>query len=1490
MIKTINFKPTLLAVFTSALIAPFAESGVVRNDIDYQIYRDLAANKGIFSVGSSNFAINDKNGNYLGTLLKDTPMIDFSPVSRTAAVATAISNQYIASVAHNRGYTSVQFGAEGKNPDAHYFSYQIVDRNNGYGTKEGLFDDYHTPRLAKLITETAPAAVSSQGVRGRPYFNTDRFDTFLRIGSGLHQQQDLEGNNSHIATYYIYPIASTVNKMDGPYYGGLVTIGSLYTDGYAPLTSYGIGGDSGSPLFAYDKIEKQWVMVGTLQAAGVNNRNLYMTVRADFMNDKEQEDIGPNITNSVTNAQYTWQAEGNTSRLTATSGESYQIDLTDSALIDTDTEKEKPSLNNGKTFYFSGEKATITLQNNIDQGAGAIYANTDLTIKPKDNQTWVGAGISVAKDKQVTWQISNPEGDRLSKIGAGTLYVNGVGTNKGDISVGDGTVILAQQADAQGNKQAFNQVGIVSGRATVVLNDSDQVDPNKIYFGYRGGRLDVNGNSLTFNHIQNVDEGARIVNNNATKAATINLTEHPAFTENDIQWGKWREADKDLYEYINTHAKNRTDYFTLKGNPAKHYPTNQSSNVNWEFLSSDRATAVKTILERKNLALRNQTFNGFLGETDSNKTNGKLNFVYQPTGRGHTLTLNGGTELNGEFIVKGGDVILSGKPVEHAYDVINKKDVIDDNNWIDRSFSAQKFTTYNYSTLNIGRNVAEVRGNFVATGYTVLNLGFKQGQSTVCTYSEYTGTTSCTRQAVLSDETFANLPTTQIYGNADIIHRTHLNLGKADFHGSMKGMPTTKITIGSHSHWYNTASSHLGNLHLEVGSNITLNQRFKIGSSEHFNALTIDSNLTGIGQFNYLTDIAKGKGDHITVNGIANGSFLLNVKNSGAESSEISPISLLTLKNANQNNYSVNVALNNGYVDLGAYRYILANINNDYRLYSPLRDAQLGSSSAKSAVEQAQKMLANYKNALTQAEQELNNTLVAKQQASEYVNQTTNRVNAAQTLLTNAENYVKTRWFWTKARKADYLASATAALADAQTALANADSTLQKTTLELTLAQNALAQAKTSVTTADKTLSTAQANYNDYVTQYSKTLCAQYQSDSVCSLVLASANSDLVDEFLYKSALADQIEIELEKVKADYQQNPNTETKSILDDLTQALTDARNDEAATLVQINQSMSKDELNEILTQLNAEDMVEKVSAKAVTQSQGMSIYANSALSEVSSQLNALLQVGRNLDSELLKHKTSNFDVWANSEYQESHHESDHYRGYKQNTTLNQIGAEKALNDNLRLGLVVSQSKSNNDYAENVSGKNRFVMASLYAKATSDNGWFTTLDGSYARAKSQINLEGQDTKFSRNIHSVGLNLGKHWDFNGFEIQPSVGVKYFHLGGVNYSLNGAEIKVDSANVLAYNAGLKLAKTFEIGQARITPSFSSYYVDASHKQLKVGINNAALTQRFGRYITNELGLATQFGNWGISANAGLIDGNEIRSQKYAGFKLNYSW
>ncbi|EFB4413717.1 serine protease, partial [Escherichia coli] len=91
------------------------------------------------------------------------------------------------------------------------------------------------------------------------------------------------------------------------------------------------------------------------------------------------------------------------------------------------------------------------------------------------------------KGTHVLWQVNGVAGDNLHKTGEGTLTVNGTGVNIGGLKVGDGTVILNQQADADGKVQAFSSVDIASGRPTVVLSDSQQVNPDNISWGYRGG-------------------------------------------------------------------------------------------------------------------------------------------------------------------------------------------------------------------------------------------------------------------------------------------------------------------------------------------------------------------------------------------------------------------------------------------------------------------------------------------------------------------------------------------------------------------------------------------------------------------------------------------------------------------------------------------------------------------------------------------------------------------------------------------------------------------------------------------------------------------------------------------------------------------------------------------------------------------------------------------------------------------------------------------
>ncbi|MCI3999365.1 autotransporter outer membrane beta-barrel domain-containing protein, partial [Klebsiella pneumoniae] len=125
----IRFSPAYLAICLSFGILPQAWAGHTYFGINYQYYRDFAENKGKFAVGAKDIEVYNKKGELVGKSMTKAPMIDFSVVSRNG-VAALVGDQYIVSVAHNGGYNNVDFGAEGRNPDQHRFSYQIVKRNN----------------------------------------------------------------------------------------------------------------------------------------------------------------------------------------------------------------------------------------------------------------------------------------------------------------------------------------------------------------------------------------------------------------------------------------------------------------------------------------------------------------------------------------------------------------------------------------------------------------------------------------------------------------------------------------------------------------------------------------------------------------------------------------------------------------------------------------------------------------------------------------------------------------------------------------------------------------------------------------------------------------------------------------------------------------------------------------------------------------------------------------------------------------------------------------------------------------------------------------------------------------------------------------------------------------------------------------------------------------------------------------------------------------
>ena len=947
-----TFKLKFIAAFVALNLSSVAFAGQVYSGVDYQYFRDFAENKGKFTPGAQNIEVVNKKGESIGTMMQNAPMIDFSVVSRNG-VAALVGDQYIASVAHNVGYGSVDFGMEGRNPDQHRFAYNIVKRNNYKNdSTHPYMTDYHNPRLAKFVTEAAPIEMVSN-MQGNTYGDLEKYPMRVRIGSGWQFLRDDNDNGNHIAMAYNYLTAGNTFMQGWANNGEVSLSGDVrHPNQYGPLPISGSSGDSGSPMFIYDKTAGKWLLNGVLRSGHPyqGKENTYQIARKSYLDEIIAGDLLTVFDPSV--ASYEWTTEGNGSGKLSKGGRVVETTpLADNSLASSGRDESfgyagpnpyMPAQHHGKNIYFGNlENGTVTLKNNIDQGAGGLTFEGDFVVQPTTDETWKGAGVSVSEGSTVTWKIKNPAGDRLSKIGQGTLLVNGKGENLGDISVGDGLVVLNQQADEQNKKQAFNQLGIVSGRPTVKLESADQVNPNNIYFGFRGGRLDLNGHSLTFNRIQNTDEGAQIVNHNKDAESTVKIL------------GNAQIADE--------------------------------KNIN-----QSKATA----------------FNGWFGETNAALHNGRLNIDYQPTHADSVFLLSGGANLNGNITQENGALVFSGRPTPHAYNHLNKPaligrpqgEVAQDDDWLNRTFKADNFIINGGSAV-VSRNVSEISGNWQLSKDAKATFGVTDKQANfICARSDWTGLTKCDNQT-LSDKAFRSIERTKIKGSlsasdsatllvqglADVVgsvmlsgfsryHLTHnatqtgmlhvndravatvdnatlagdvwlsdittLNLVNTRFTHQIRGSKHTSVSLSDNAHWTLPESTRVGNLSLD-NSQITLNPDFTTQKdNQTFNTLEVLGDLDGNGTINYRTYLQENKGDHVIVRGKAAGNFVLNVRNTGAEPQNLAQLSLLELNNPAQSD-DVNVSLANGSVDAGAYRYELRNDDFDYRLYNPKKEKEL---------------------------------------------------------------------------------------------------------------------------------------------------------------------------------------------------------------------------------------------------------------------------------------------------------------------------------------------------------------------------------------------------------------------------------------------------------------------------------------------------------------------------------------------------------------------
>ncbi|EMT2991039.1 TPA: adhesion and penetration autotransporter App [Neisseria gonorrhoeae] len=1444
----IRFSPAYLAICLSFGILPQARAGHTYFGINYQYYRDFAENKGKFAVGAKDIEVYNKKGELVGKSMTKAPMIDFSVVSRNGVAALA-GDQYIVSVAHNGGYNNVDFGAEGSNPDQHRFSYQIVKRNNYKAGTNGhpYGGDYHMPRLHKFVTDAEPVEMTSY-MDGWKYADLNKYPDRVRIGAGRQywRSDEDEPNNRessyHIASAYSWLVGGNTFAQNGSG-GGTVNLGSekIKHSPYGFLPTGGSFGDSGSPMFIYDAQKQKWLINGVLQTGNpyIGKSNGFQLVRKDWFYDE----IFAGDTHSVfyephQNGKYFFNDNNNGAgkidakhkhyslpyRLKTRTVQLFNVSLSETAREPVyhaagGVNSYRPRLNNGENISFIDKgKGELILTSNINQGAGGLYFEGNFTVSPKNNETWQGAGVHISDGSTVTWKVNGVANDRLSKIGKGTLLVQAKGENQGSVSVGDGKVILDQQADDQGKKQAFNEIGLVSGRGTVQLNADNQFNPDKLYFGFRGGRLDLNGHSLSFHRIQNTDEGAMIVNHNQDKESTVTIT-----------------GNKDI---------------TTTGN---------NNNLD----------------SKKEIA-----YNGWFGEKDATKTNGRLNLNYQPEEADRTLLLSGGTNLNGNITQTNGKLFFSGRPTPHAYnhlgsgwskmEGIPQGEIVWDNDWIDRTFKAENFHIQGGQAV-VSRNVAKVEGDWHLSNHAQAVFGVAPHQShTICTRSDWTGLTSCTEKTITDDKVIASLSKTDIRGNVSLADHAHLNLtGLATLNGNLSAGGDTHYTVTRNA-------TQNGNLSLVGNAQATFNQATLNGNTSASDnaSFNLSNNAVQNGSLT-LSDNAKANVSHSALNGnvsladkavfhFENSRFTGKISG-GKDTALHLKDSEWTLPSGTELG---NLNLDNATITLNsAYRHDAAGAQTGSAADAPRRRSRrslLSVTPPTSAESRFNTLTVNGKlngqgtfrfmselfgyrsgklklaesseGTYTLAVNNTGNEPVSLEQLTVVEGKDNTPLSENLNFTLQNEHVDAGAWRYQLIRK------------DGEFRLHN-----PVKEQELSDKLGKAGETEAALTAKQAQLAAKQQAEKD-------------NAQSLDALIAAGRNATEKAESVAEPARQAggenagimQAEEEKKRVQADKDTALAKQREAETRPATTAFPRARR-----------------ARRDLPQPQPQPQRDLISR-----------YANSGLSEFSATLNSVFAVQDELDRVFAEDRRN--AVWTSGIRDTKHYRSQDFRAYRQQTDLRQIGMQKNLGSG-RVGILFSHNRTENTFDDGIGNSARLAHGAVFGQY--GIGRFDIGISAGAGFSSGSLSDGIRGKIRRRVLHYGIQARYRAGFGGFGIEPHIGATRYFVQKADYRYENVNIATPGLAFNRYRAGIKADYSFKPAQhISITPYLSLSYTDAASGKVRTRVNTAVLAQDFGKTRSAEWGVNAEIKGFTLSLHAAAAKGPQLEAQHSAGIKLGYRW
>ena len=269
--------------------------------------------------------------------------------------------------------------------------------------------------------------------------------------------------------------------------------------------------------------------------------------------------------------------------------------------------------------------------------------------------------------------------------------------------------------------------------------------------------------------------------------------------------------------------------------------------------------------------------------------------------------------------------------------------------------------------------------------------------------------------------------------------------------------------------------------------------------------------------------------------------------------------------------------------------------------------------------------------------------------------------------------------------------------------------------------------------------------------------------------------------------------------------------------------------------------------------------------------------------------VLNIGKAISQHINQLEMDNegqYNVWVSNTSMNENYSSSQYHRFSSQSTQTQLGWDKAVTGNLKLGGIFTYVRNSNNFDQAIS-KNTLAQVNVYSKYSADD-WYWALDLGYGKFQNNLQINN-NAKFDHHTAQVGLTAGKVFNVGNFGITPIVGVRYSYLSSSAFALDQDRIKVNPISVKTAFAQLDLSYTYNLGELSITPILSARY-DANQGNGEINVNGYDFAYNVENQQQYNAGLKFKYRNVLFDINGGITKGKQLEKQKFGQIKMQINF